>query len=49
MGDRDVPQNEPFSFAGGSHLQNSVIGSQMAPATHWDVVLQSLPTLYSET
>ena len=49
MGDRDIPQIEPFAFAGGSHLQCLVIESQMAPATHWDVVLQAVSTLYSET
>ena len=49
MGDRDVPQIEPFGLAGRSHLQRLVIESQMAPATHWDVVLQAVFTLYSET
>ena len=47
--DRDVPQNEPFTFAGGSHLQRLVIESQMAPATHWDELLHTWFTAYSET
>ena len=38
--DRDIPHNAPFTFVRGSHLQR-LVESHMAPAAHWDELLQT--------